>query len=221
LRRGTGFTALLAALLITSGADRKLYEQASSEYSNRIEQSVLEYATKAIGFLVSKASAISLTEQQDSDRMPSLEGAVEWLNSEPLRTESLRGKVVLVDFWTYDCINCQRTLPYVKQWAKKYEKEGLVVIGVHTPEYPYEKLISNVRRKVKDLGISYPVAIDNNYKIWRAFNNQYWPAHYFIDARGRMRFSYFGEGRYEDQEQVIQQLLQEARSDEAFTVRQN
>ncbi|GGM29480.1 cytochrome c biogenesis protein DipZ [Pseudomonas asuensis] len=221
LRRGTGFAALLAALLIASGADRKLYEQASSEHSNRIEQSVLEYATKAIGFLVSKASAISLTEQQDSDRMPSLEGAVEWLNSEPLRTESLRGKVVLVDFWTYDCINCQRTLPYIKQWAKKYEKEGLVVIGVHTPEYPYEKLISNVRRKVKDLGISYPVAIDNNYKIWRAFNNQYWPAHYFIDARGRMRFSYFGEGRYEDQEQVIQQLLQEARSDEAFTVRQN
>lgn len=210
LRRGTGFVALLAALLIASGADRKLYEQASSEGSNRIEQGVLENATKAIDFVVSKASASSLTEQQDSDFMPSLEGAVEWLNSEPLSTESLRGKVVLVDIWTYDCINCQRTLPYVKQWAKKYEKEGLVVIGVHTPEYPYEKLISSVRRKVKDLDISYPVAIDNDYTIWRAFNNQYWPAHYFIDAKGRLRFSHFGEGRYKDQEQIIEQLLQEA-----------
>jgi cytochrome c biogenesis protein CcdA/thiol-disulfide isomerase/thioredoxin len=220
LRRGTGFAALLAAFLIASGADQKLYEQASSEASNRIEQGVLENATKAIDYVVSKASAISLIEQQDSDRMPSLEGAVEWLNSEPLSTESLRGKVVLVDIWTYDCINCQRTLSYVKQWAKKYEKEGLVVIGVHTPEYPYEKLISNVRRKVKDLDISYPVAIDNNYTIWRAFNNQYWPAHYFIDAKGQIRFSHFGEGRYEDQEQIIQQLLQEAHADKASAEQQ-
>lgn len=143
--------------------------------------------------------------------MPSLAGAVEWLNSTPLSSESLRGKVVLVDFWTYDCINCQHTLPYVNQWAKRYAKDGLVVIGVHTPEYGYEKIISNVRQQVRQLGIGYPVAIDNNYTIWRAFDNQYWPAHYLIDAKGQVRYSHFGEGDYAEQEQVIQGLLEEAK----------
>ncbi|MCY1541607.1 Protein DipZ [compost metagenome] len=121
--------------------------------------------------------------------------------------------MVLVDFWTYDCINCQRSLPYVNSWAKKYEKDGLVVIGVHTPEYAFEKVIDNVRKQVKKLDIGYPVAIDNDYAIWRAFDNQYWPAHYFIDAKGQVRYSHFGEGRYDTQEQVIQQLLEEARTD--------
>jgi cytochrome c biogenesis protein CcdA/thiol-disulfide isomerase/thioredoxin len=212
LRRGAGFAALLAAVLIASGADRQLYEQVSSERGNAVERSVLENVPKVIDYVVSKASAFTLTEQQGDKRMPSLEGATEWLNSSPLTAEALRGKVVLVDFWTYDCINCQRSMPYVNQWAKKYAKDGLVVIGVHTPEYAYEKLIGNVRRAVQAMDISYPIAIDNNYAIWRAFNNQYWPAHYFIDAKGQVRFSHFGEGRYEDQEQVIQQLLEEARS---------
>jgi thiol-disulfide isomerase/thioredoxin len=144
--------------------------------------------------------------------MPALDGAVQWLNSPPLSSESLRGKVVLVDFWTYDCINCQHTLPYVNDWAKKYAKDGLVVIGVHTPEYGYEKIIDNVRDQVRKLDIQYPVAIDNQYAIWRAFNNQYWPAHYFVDAKGQVRYSHFGEGRYGEQEQVIQQLLQEAKA---------
>jgi thiol-disulfide isomerase/thioredoxin len=159
-----------------------------------------------------QASAATPMELDDHGRMPSLSGAVEWLNSPPLSGESLKGKVVLVDFWTYDCINCQRSMPYVKHWAKKYENDGLVVIGVHTPEFAFEKLITNVRREVKRLDIDYPVAIDNNYRIWRAFNNQYWPAHYFIDADGRVRYSHFGEGNYEQQEFVIQQLLQEAKA---------
>ncbi|MGE8359209.1 cytochrome c biogenesis protein DipZ [Pseudomonas sp.] len=212
LRRGTGIAALLAAVSIATGVDRQLYEQASSEGGNAVERSLLENVPKAIDYVISKADAAPLG-LRDHGAMPSLGGAVQWLNSPPLSAESLRGKVVLVDFWTFDCINCQRSLPYVNQWAKKYEKDGLVVIGVHTPEFAFEKLIANVQREVKKLDIAYPVAIDNNYAIWRAFDNQYWPAHYFIDAKGRVRFSHFGEGRYETQEQVIQQLLEEARAE--------
>ena len=117
---------------------------------------------------------------------------------------------MLVDFWTYSCINCLRSLPYVQAWAKKYAAQGLVVIGVHTPEFAFEKVPDNVRRAVADLGVTYPVAMDNDFKIWRAFNNQYWPAHYFIDAQGRIRHHHFGEGEYEASEKVIQKLLAEA-----------
>jgi cytochrome c biogenesis protein CcdA/thiol-disulfide isomerase/thioredoxin len=141
---------------------------------------------------------------------PSLAGAVEWLNSPPLTMEGLRGKVVLVDFWTYSCINCLRAIPYVRAWAEKYKDQGLVVIGVHAPEFAFEKNIDNVRQATKDLKVEYPVAIDNDYAIWRAFNNQYWPAHYFIDAQGRIRHHHFGEGEYDQSEKVIQELLAEA-----------
>jgi cytochrome c biogenesis protein CcdA/thiol-disulfide isomerase/thioredoxin len=141
---------------------------------------------------------------------PSLNGASLWLNSAPLTPEALRGKVVVIDFWTYSCINCLRSLPYVKAWYAKYKDLGLVVIGVHAPEFAFEKNEANVRRAVKDLGISYPVALDNNYAIWQAFNNQFWPAHYFIDAMGRTRGHHFGEGEYEASEQIIRQLLTEA-----------
>jgi cytochrome c biogenesis protein CcdA/thiol-disulfide isomerase/thioredoxin len=141
---------------------------------------------------------------------PSLSGAVEWLNSPPLTNEALRGKVVLVDFWTYSCINCLRAIPYVRAWADKYKDQGLVVIGVHAPEFAFEKNIDNVRQAIKDLKIDYPVAIDNDYAIWRAFNNSYWPAHYFIDAQGRIRHHHFGEGEYDQSEKIIQQLLAEA-----------
>ena len=127
-------------------------------------------------------------------RLPSLAGTVDWLNSPPLTAEALRGHVVLVDFWTYSCINCLRTLPYIEAWAKKYRDQGLIVIGVHAPEFAFERNIDNVRAAVKRLGIDYPVAIDNNYAIWRGFNNEYWPAHYFIDADGRIRSHHFGEG---------------------------
>jgi cytochrome c biogenesis protein CcdA/thiol-disulfide isomerase/thioredoxin len=142
--------------------------------------------------------------------LPPLSGAVEWLNSPPLTPEQFKGKVVLVDFWTYSCINCLRSIPYVQAWADKYKDQGLVVIGVHAPEFAFEKNIDNVKQAVATLKIDYPVAIDNNYAIWRAFNNEYWPADYFIDAKGQIRHHYFGEGDYAQSEKVIQQLLAEA-----------
>ena len=146
----------------------------------------------------------------DQGPMPSLDGAVAWLNSPPLGREALKGKVVVIDFWTYSCINCLRSLPYVKAWAEKYRGDGLVVIGVHTPEFAFEKDIANVRKALADLGITYPVAIDNDYAVWRAFANHYWPAHYFIDANGRLRYRHFGEGDYAGSERVIRALLAEA-----------
>jgi cytochrome c biogenesis protein CcdA/thiol-disulfide isomerase/thioredoxin len=142
--------------------------------------------------------------------LPSLTGAVEWLNSPPLTPEQLKGKVVLVDFWTYSCINCLRSIPYVRAWADKYKDQGLVVIGVHAPEFAFEKNIGNVKQAVAKLRIDYPVAVDNDYAIWRAFNNEYWPADYFIDANGKIRHHFFGEGDYAESEKVIQQLLAEA-----------
>ncbi|AZE78631.1 cytochrome c biogenesis protein DipZ [Pseudomonas synxantha] len=211
LRRATGFAVLAAALMISTGADKSLLAGASSEGVSVLEKGVLERVPKVVEYLVSKAKAEPTLDNAQGP-MPSLSGAVEWLNSPALTSESLRGKVVLVDFWTYDCINCQHALPYVKDWAQKYEKDGLVVIGVHTPEYGFERIISNVRDEVKKLGITYPVAIDNNYAIWRNFDNQYWPAHYLIDAKGQVRFTHFGEGGYKTQEKMIQQLLQEAKA---------
>jgi thiol-disulfide isomerase/thioredoxin len=142
--------------------------------------------------------------------LASLERATEWLNSPPLTASALRGKVVLVDFWTYTCINWLRTLPYVRAWAEKYWNQGLVVIGVHAPEFAFEKTINNVRWAVKDMRIDYPIAVDSEHVIWRAFNNQYWPALYFIDAQGRVRHHHFGEGAYEQSEMIIQRLLHEA-----------
>ena len=144
------------------------------------------------------------------NELASLERANEWLNSPPLTPEALRGKVVLVNFWTYTCINWRRQLPYVRAWAEKYKDQGLVVIGVHAPEFEFEKNIANIRWAVNDMKIDYPVAVDNNHTIWRAFRNQAWPALYFIDAQGRVRHHFFGEGSYEQSEMVIQALLREA-----------
>jgi len=211
LRRGAGVAVLGAAAVIATGFDKTLLANTSSEGVASVEKSVLENVPKVVDYLVTKVRADSPMEE-GKGVMPPLTGAVQWLNSPELASESLRGKVVLVDFWTYDCINCQHTLPYVKDWAKKYEKDGLVVIGVHTPEYGYERIIDNVKDQVKKLGITYPVAIDNNYAIWRNFDNQYWPAHYLIDAKGQVRYTHFGEGRYEAQEQMIRQLLEEAKA---------
>jgi cytochrome c biogenesis protein CcdA/thiol-disulfide isomerase/thioredoxin len=160
--------------------------------------------------MMMKAAAPAEAALPVEGTMPSLDGAVQWLNSPPLTAESLKGKVVLVDFWTYSCINCLRAIPYVKAWAEKYKDQGLVVIGVHAPEFAFEKNVDNVKKAIGDLKIDYPVAIDNNYAIWRAFDNQYWPAHYFIDAQGRVRHHHFGEGEYDQSERVIQQLLAEA-----------
>ncbi len=145
----------------------------------------------------------------DEGAMPDLGApeSVAWLNSPPLSNASLRGKVVLVDFWTYSCINSLRNLPYIKAWAAKYKDAGLVVIGVHTPEFGFEKERTNVETAVRDAKVIYPVPIDSNYRIWQAFNNEYWPADYFIDGQGRIRYHHFGEGDYETSERVIQQLL--------------
>ena len=143
-------------------------------------------------------------------RMPSLDGATGWLNSPPLTTEGLRGRVVVVDFWTYTCINWLRTVPYVRAWAEAYRNAGAVVLGVHTPEFPFERDVDNVRRAVQDRQIDHPVAVDSDYAIWTAFTNMYWPALYVVDAQGYIRYHHFGEGAYEESEQVIRQLLDEA-----------
>ena len=149
-------------------------------------------------------------EIASQSELTSLERANEWLNSPPLTASALRGKVVLIDFWTYTCINWLRTLPYVRGWAEKYRDQGLVVIGIHAPEFAFEKSIDNVRWAVKDMRISYPIAVDNDHVIWRAFKNQYWPALYFMDSQGRVRHHHFGEGAYEQLEMIIQELLAEA-----------
>jgi thiol-disulfide isomerase/thioredoxin len=144
--------------------------------------------------------------------LPSFGGATAWLNSPPLTVADLRGKVVLVDFWTYTCINWLRQLPYVRAWAGKYSGQGLVVVGVHTPEFAFERNVDNVSRAVREMRIDYPVAIDNDYAVWSAFDNHYWPALYFVDAQGQIRHHRFGEGDYQQSEMVLQQLLTEAGS---------
>jgi thiol-disulfide isomerase/thioredoxin len=159
---------------------------------------------------MSEKNTPAMTQLSAQGQLPSLGGAVEWLNSKPLAASELLGQVVLVDFWTYTCVNWTRTLPYVRAWAAKYKRNGLVVIGVHTPEFSFEKNIANVRHAIKEMGIEYPVAIDSNYAIWNAFENAYWPALYFVDAQGRIRHHVFGEGDYQESERIIQQLLAEA-----------
>jgi thiol-disulfide isomerase/thioredoxin len=161
------------------------------------------------GVVQTKRAAVQLPIEGE---MPSLGGATGWLNTQPLTAASLRGKVVLIDVWTYTCINWLRTLPYVRAWAEKYKDRGLVVIGVHAPEFEFEKNVDNVRRAAKDMKVDYPIAVDNNYAIWRALKNEYWPALYFVDARGHIRHHHFGEGEYEQSERIIQQLLAEAGS---------
>ena len=147
----------------------------------------------------------------DHGTAPEFTGIERWLNSPPLQLEGLRGKVVLVDFWTYSCINCIRTLPHVNRWAEAYQAAGLVVVGVHTPEFAFERSTSNVEAAIRRFGIKHPVAQDNRYATWKAYANQYWPAHYLVDARGRIRYKHFGEGDYARTEAAIQQLLNERR----------
>ncbi|TZG28051.1 cytochrome c biogenesis protein DipZ [Sphingomonas montanisoli] len=205
IRRALGALVLLGVVAIAMGLDTGLLTRLSLTSTGGIEQSLLDRfhpddARKSAGMTKSEPLAVE-------GAMPPLTGATLWLNSPPLTREQLKGKVVLVDFWTYSCINCLRSLPYVRAWAEKYGPRGLVVIGVHAPEFAFEKDPDNVRRAVKDLGISYPVALDNDRAIWRAFDNHYWPAHYFIDGQGRIRYHHYGEGHYAQSEKVIQRLL--------------
>jgi len=157
-----------------------------------------------------EAGMMRWAHAQGDGEMPSLGGATAWLNSPPLTAAGLRGKVVVVDFWTYTCINWLRSLAYVRAWAEVYRRHGLVVIGVHSPEFTFEKDIDNVRWAVTSMRIEYPVAVDSDHTVWRAFDNQYWPALYFVDAQGRIRRRHFGEGRYEESESIIRRLLTEA-----------
>src|SRR6202522_1846849 len=211
IRRALGVAVLAAVAAAALGLDRGVLTRLSLASTAGLEQRLLDRFHPAKRIVVNQTIDIS-GDASDSVPavLPDLSGATLWINSPPLTPASLRGKVVLVDFWTYSCINCLRTLPYIKAWNEQYKNSGLVIIGVHTPEFPFEKDAGNVRKAVKDLGITYPVAMDNDYRIWRAFNNEYWPADYFIDARGRIRFHHFGEGAYDESEQWIRTLLAEA-----------
>ena len=223
LRRGLGAAMLAGVAAIALGLDTGILARFSTASTGGIEQALVEKLSGKLprnsGAMMAQnsttAGAVQVAEKSPGTlpvegSLPPLEGAVQWLNSPPLDAQALKGKVVLVDFWTYSCINCLRSLPYVKAWAEKYRDQGLVVIGVHAPEFAFERDVNNVTKAMKDLGIHYPVAIDNEFKIWRAFNNEYWPAHYFADAQGRIRYHHFGEGEYAESERVIQQLLREA-----------
>jgi cytochrome c biogenesis protein CcdA/thiol-disulfide isomerase/thioredoxin len=207
IRRALGVAVIAGVVAIGFGLDTGFLTRVSTASTATIEQSLLDkfhMAKTQVANTKATNGALPIEGQ-----LPALNGAVAWLNSPPLSAQGLRGKVVLVDFWTYSCINCLRSLPYVEAWAQKYKDQGLVVIGVHTPEFAFEKDEANVRRAVHDLGVTYPVAIDNDHAIWRAFNNEYWPAHYFIDGQGRIRAHHFGEGDYDQSERIIQKLLAE------------
>src|ERR1700689_1654497 len=234
IRRGLGIAVLVAVVAIVFGWDSTVLTRLSLNGTNSLEQSLIDKINPqnaaapggAMMAMSNSTMAMSNTKTDEHAMMmsaakpagnlpvegdiPSFAGATLWLNSPPLTPEALRGKVVVVDFWTYSCINCLRALPYVESWYQKYKDHGLVVIGVHAPEFAFEKDANNVRRAVADLKITYPVALDNDYAIWQAFNNQYWPAHYFIDASGRVRAHHFGEGNYDESEQIIRTLLTEA-----------
>ncbi|WP_424630671.1 cytochrome c biogenesis protein DipZ [Bradyrhizobium sp. SYSU BS000235] len=220
IRRGLGGAVIAAVIAIALGLDTGFLTNVSLASTTAFEQSLLNRFHPPVQDKTASMTGAPAMMQKTSpsggnalpveDTKPNFDGAVQWLNSPPLSVEALRGKVVLVDFWTYSCINCIRALPYVRAWADKYKDQGLVVIGVHAPEFAFEKNIANVKKAVANLKITYPVAIDNDYKIWRAFENEYWPAHYFIDAQGRVRHHHFGEGNYEESERVIQKLLAEA-----------
>jgi cytochrome c biogenesis protein CcdA/thiol-disulfide isomerase/thioredoxin len=237
VRRGLGAAVLLAVVSIVFGWDATVLTRLSLTGTSRLESSLIGSIKPAVsphdstsgdammmsgdammmsGNAMMMSGGAMMAQAKHSaglpieGNLPPLSGATTWLNSPPLSAEGLRGKVVLVDFWTYSCINCLRALPYVKGWYDKYKDHGLVVIGVHAPEFAFEKDAGNARRAVADLKITYPVALDDDYAIWQGFNNQYWPAHYFIDSQGRIRGHHFGEGSYDESEATIRQLLTEA-----------
>jgi thiol-disulfide isomerase/thioredoxin len=198
------FAGIVSASALSAAGDEPDARPVSSAASTASTASATVASPSQVSFL----SALTGSSAESASR--SLDGATEWLNSAPLTMAALRGKVVLVDFWTYSCINWRREFPYVRAWHEKYRAQGLVVIGVHSPEFAFEQRADNVRRAVKDLGVNYPVAVDSEHMIWRGFDNAYWPALYFIDAKGQLRSHHFGEGGYAQSERIIQQLLREA-----------
>ena len=226
-RRGMGAAVLAGVALIATGLDTGLLGRLSLGSTSRIEQALIDAfhpqaqgapqgprdssmrVSNAIPLAAAKAETAPIPMAWNDSTFAPLAGATGWVNTPPLASADLRGKVVLVDFWTYSCINCLRTLPYIRAWADKYREAGLVVLGVHSPEFAFERNEDHVRRAVRELGIRYPVAIDSRHAIWRGFENQAWPALYFVDAQGRVRQQVFGEGQYEASERLIQKLLAE------------
>jgi cytochrome c biogenesis protein CcdA/thiol-disulfide isomerase/thioredoxin len=209
IQQGLGLVMVLFAVLTLTGADDRFRTEIASALpswlvspTEKLEQS--DAATKALGRKVRKSGL------QDAGPAPEIAGTQKWFNSKPLTLRELRGRVVLIDFWTYTCINCIRTQPHLKAWDARYRDDGLTIIGVHSPEFPFEKDAGNVERAVRRAGLEYPVAQDNDLSVWSAFQNQYWPAEYLIDARGHLRYASFGEGEYEQTESAIKSLLREA-----------
>jgi cytochrome c biogenesis protein CcdA/thiol-disulfide isomerase/thioredoxin len=218
LRRALCIVPLLGVLSIAFGWDRSLLAKGKFVQTAAAEEALVrrlatpDRGAGALGASIETFAPPPTVALADEGAMPEFAGGREWINSLALSRESLRGKVVLVDFWTFECINCLHALPHVKELYAKYKDQGLVVIGVHTPELARERVAANVRAAVKDLGISYPVVIDGDYAIWNAWRNEYWPAAYFVDAKGMVRYHHFGEGNYEEEDAVVRQLLAEARA---------
>ena len=216
VRKGLGVAVLLSVVAIAMGVDTGFLTRVSLGSTAGLEQNLIDRFGRQPAGGGSMSTSMTgkpadATPPAGAENLrPPHPAATAWINSEPLTAASLRGKVVVIDFWTYSCINCLRAIPYVRAWYEKYKDKGLVVIGVHTPEFAFERNTANVQRAVKDLKIGYPVAVDSDYAIWRAFDNNYWPAHYFIDAQGRLRHHHYGEGEYDESERVIQKLLAEA-----------
>jgi cytochrome c biogenesis protein CcdA/thiol-disulfide isomerase/thioredoxin len=209
IRRALGGVVVAVAIVMALGLDVKLASHVPgyTKALQGLEESAA--AQDRIDSLLAGESHFQGGELQDYGRAPDFQGISQWLNSEPLTLASLRGKVVLIDFWTYSCVNCIRTLPYVKRWAKTYRDAGLVVVGVHTPEFAFEHVPDNVEKAVRSFGIDYPVALDNDYGTWTAWGNRYWPAEYYVDRQGHVRYAHFGEGDYGETEKVIRTLLAE------------
>ena len=212
IRQLLGLLVLAGVAAIALGLDTRVLAKLSSGQTAALESGLARKLGLGQGMDESKTrtNAMGQLVLPVEGALPPLDGLGPWFNSPPLTREELRGKVVLIDFWTYSCINCLRSIPYVRAWDERYRKDGLVVIGVHAPEFAFEREPANVQQAMRELGIRYPVALDNRYDLWRALKNNYWPAHYFIDAKGRVRFHQFGEGNYGMQERVIRQLLAEA-----------
>jgi cytochrome c biogenesis protein CcdA/thiol-disulfide isomerase/thioredoxin len=214
IRQVLGALVLVGVAAIALGLDTRVLAKLSSAQTAGLETSLAQKLGLGQRMQETEArqNAMGQLELPVEGTLPALEtvGLGRWFNSKPLTAADLKGKVVVIDFWTYSCINCLRSIPYVKAWDARYRKNGLVVIGVHAPEFAFEHDPANVAKAVKDLGIDYPVVMDNDWKLWRALQNNYWPAHYFVDAQGRVRYHHFGEGEYDMSERVIRQLLAEA-----------
>jgi cytochrome c biogenesis protein CcdA/thiol-disulfide isomerase/thioredoxin len=212
IRQVLGVLVLVGVAAIALGLDTRVLSKISSAQTAGLESGLARTLGLggAAGETDAKTNAMGDLVLPVEGELPALDGLGPWFNSPPLTREQIKGKVVVIDFWTYSCINCLRSLPYIKAWDEKYRKDGLVIIGVHAPEFAFEREPANVAKAIQDLGVRYPVALDNQYVLWRALKNNYWPAHYFVDAQGRVRYHHFGEGDYEGSERVIRQLLAEA-----------